>query len=365
MHHTTEDSRMSDPQQRSFEQNGSNGSNEHMGLRENPTYGLSRGLGWFSVGLGVAQLVAPNRVNRLAGLDADGKNRALQRFTGARELMAGVGILANPRPAPWLWARVGGDLMDLMVLGGALGTRDRDRDRLAQAFTTVLGITAADLASAMQMTAAGGSATGTRPKDGSIPVEQAITVWRQPAEVYGFWRDFENLPRFMRHLESVRTTEGGRSHWVAKGPAGRSVEWDAEIAEDRPSEHIAWRSVEGSQVGTDGSVRFLPTPDGAGTEVHVHMHYSPPAGVVGMTVARMFGEDPSLQLKEDLRRFKQVIELGEVVRSDGTLYDASLRNQRAAQPPALEPLPAPPRNSGDPVAAVMFGGQDAATAASA
>lgn len=303
------------------------------GFHERPAQELSRALGWFSIGLGVAQLVAPNNVNRLVGVDDDGKNRALQRMIGLREILAGVGILSNPRPAGWLWARVGGDMMDATLLASALASPDSNKDRVKQSLATVLGIMAADAKAAMETTAAGGTPLGVRPKDGSIPVERVITVWRQPEEVYSFWRNFENLPRFMNHLESVQTTDSGRSHWVAKGPAGRTVEWDAEIAEEKPNELIAWRSLDGSDVWSAGIVRFTPTPDKQGTEVSVHMHYTPPAGVVGMTIASLFGEEPNLQLKEDMHRFKQVMEVGEVILSEGTSTKGARFRQHPAQPP--------------------------------
>lgn len=307
------------------------------GSWEWPAHRMSRALGWFSIGLGATQLMTPGGVNRLIGIDNDVKNRALQRLIGMRELMAGVGILANPRPAGWLWARVGGDLMDAAVLTASLASQRSDRDRVRQSLTAVLGILAADAKAAMETTAAGGTPVGVRPKDRSIPVEQAITIWRQPAEVFAFWRNLENLPRFMNHLESVRVTADARSHWVARGPAGRTVEWDAEIVEERPNELIAWRSLDGSDVRTSGSVRFAPTPDGEGTEVLVRLHYSPPAGVVGMTVARLFGEEPHLQVKEDLRRFKQVMEVGEVVLSEGTAFRGARARQHPAQPSAEVP----------------------------
>jgi uncharacterized membrane protein len=310
---------------------------EHLGSREGPAQELSRALGWFSVGLGVAQIAAPREVASLVGVDDDPTNRTLMRLIGLREIACGVGILSNVNPANWLWARVGGDVMDLTLLGAALssrdGDRDGDRDRVAESFAATLGITAADLLSAMELSAGKGTAMGTRPKDRSIPVERSITVWRQPEEVYNFWHNFENLPRFMNHLDAVQTIDARRSHWVAKGPAGRKVEWDAEIIDDRPNELISWRSIEGSDVWTAGTVRFVRSPDGQGTEVHVHLHYAPPGGVLGMTVAKLFGEEPSMQLKEDLLRFKQVMEVGEVVRSEGSLFEARLRNQRPAQPP--------------------------------
>ena len=139
-------------------------------------------------------------------------------------------------------------------------------------------------------------------------VEHAVTVMKPAAEVYRFWRDFENLPRFMTHLIDVDTTTDGRSHWVAKGPLGLKVEWDAEIIADIPAEVIGWKSLDGSDVDTAGSVRFRELPHGRGTEVRVNLKYDPPAGKVGRAVARLFGEAPEQQIREDLRRFKQIVE---------------------------------------------------------
>ncbi|MFN2608282.1 MAG: SRPBCC family protein [Acidimicrobiales bacterium] len=163
-----------------------------------------------------------------------------------------------------------------------------------------------------------------------------VTVNRPPDEVYAYWRDFERLPTFMYHLESVDVNEGGRSHWRAKGPAGTSVEWDAELVDDTPGARIAWRSVEGS-VDSQGQVAFTPAPGGRGTEVAVDLDYSPPGGAVGALVAKLFGEEPTQQLKDDLRRFKQVLETGEVLRSDASPEGTRTQNQRSqrdAQPMA-------------------------------
>ncbi|HEU5041396.1 MAG TPA: SRPBCC family protein [Gemmatimonadales bacterium] len=140
-----------------------------------------------------------------------------------------------------------------------------------------------------------------------IKVEQAVSISRPREELYRFWRNFENLPRFMDHLESVRVLDEQRSHWVAKGPAGSRVEWDAEIHNEIPNELIAWRSLPGSEVDHAGSVHFSPAHED-GTEVRVILRYDPPAGKLGAAVARLFGEDPSHQVAEDLRRFKQVME---------------------------------------------------------
>ncbi len=146
------------------------------------------------------------------------------------------------------------------------------------------------------------------PAGKGIKVEKSVEINRPPEELYRFWRNFENLPRFMNHLESVKVTGEGRSHWVAKAPAGRTVEWDAEIYNEKENELIAWRSLEGADVDNAGSVRFEPSADGRGTTVRVTLKYDPPAGKLGSLVAKLFGEEPSQQIDEDLERFKQVME---------------------------------------------------------
>jgi len=143
-----------------------------------------------------------------------------------------------------------------------------------------------------------------------VRVDERIVVARARHEIFRFWRNLENLPRFMDHLESVAVGEGTRSHWIAKGPAGSRVEWDAEIHNEIPNDLIAWRSLEGSEVANAGSVHFSPTETGD-TEVRVILRYDPPAGRLGAAVARLLGEDPSRQVAEDLRRLKQVIEAGD------------------------------------------------------
>jgi uncharacterized membrane protein len=162
------------------------------------------------------------------------------------------------------------------------------------------------------------TARGERPwalsrsaREQGIRVDQSTTINRPRHEVFAFWRNFENLPRFMDHLESVRVLDEGRSPWIAKGPAGTRVEWDAEIHEEVPDELIAWRSLPGSDVDHEGSVEFRPLSNET-TEVGVVLRYNAPAGKLDAAVADLFGEDPSRQVAEDLRRFKQVLEAGEV-----------------------------------------------------
>ena len=166
-------------------------------------------------------------------------------------------------------------------------------------------------------------------------ITKAITINHPVAEVYAFWRDFENLPRFMNHLQMVETTGGSRSHWTAKAPGGGDVEWDAEITEDRPNELIAWRSVgPNSDVENSGAVQFRTAPGDRGTEVIVSVEYDPPGGKAGSIFSKLLGEDPALQIEDELRRLKQVIETGEVVRSEGSPegMGRGILKQHPAQP---------------------------------
>lgn len=139
-------------------------------------------------------------------------------------------------------------------------------------------------------------------------VEHSVVIDKPVAEVYRFWRDLENLPRFMTHLIDVDTTVGGRSKWVAKGPLGMKATWEAEILMDRPNEVISWRSLDGSDVDTAGSVHFRPA--GTGTEIRVSLKYDPPGGRLGQAFANLFGEAPEIQIREDLDRLKSILERG-------------------------------------------------------
>jgi uncharacterized membrane protein len=144
-----------------------------------------------------------------------------------------------------------------------------------------------------------------------IRIERAMTINAPKEDLFAFWRNFENLPRFMKHLEEVRQIDGRTSHWVARAPLGQTVEWDAEIIEAIPSEKVSWRSLPGSQVANSGSVIFKDAPAGRGVEVHVTIQYDPPMGSAGAAVARLLGEEPARQVLDDLRRFKQIMETGE------------------------------------------------------
>jgi uncharacterized membrane protein len=144
-----------------------------------------------------------------------------------------------------------------------------------------------------------------------IHVVESITVNKPREELYRYWRQLENLPRIMHHLESVQVIDERRSHWVAKGPAGARVEWDAEVINDVPNERIAWRSLGGAEVDNAGSVRFLDAPGDRGTQVTVTLDYIPPAGGLGYAIAKLLGRDAKRDVHEDLRGFKRTMEVGE------------------------------------------------------
>jgi uncharacterized membrane protein len=144
-----------------------------------------------------------------------------------------------------------------------------------------------------------------------IVVDRTLTIACPPEEVYQFWRDFANLPTFMQHLDRVEITGDRTSHWVARGPLDRPIEWDAEIFEERENEKIAWRSLAGADVENSGVVEFIEAPGGRGTEVQVTLRYNPPGGSAAVALAHLFGREPEQQISGDLRRFKQMMETGE------------------------------------------------------
>src|SRR5688572_470739 len=262
---------------------------------------LGQILGVVSIGLGLAELLAPRAVGRAIGV---GDHPAIIRMVGVREIVTGLGILSERAPGAWAWARVAGDAIDLALLGAATSSPDADPRRIAVATAGVLGVAALDVDSGQRLTASQSTAP-------AISVTQAITINSPPAELYGFWKNVENLPLFMEHLQSVSQVDERVSHWVAKAPAGTCVEWDAEIIDDQP-QRLGWRTLPGSQVTHEGMVSFEPATAGRGTVVRVEMLYVPPAGKAGMWIARLFGEEPALQVADDLRHLKQLLETGEV-----------------------------------------------------
>ncbi|MEH1971501.1 MULTISPECIES: SRPBCC family protein [unclassified Nostoc] len=150
-----------------------------------------------------------------------------------------------------------------------------------------------------------------------IKVEKTVTINKPADELYRYWHNFENLPTFMKHLKSVKVYNEKRSHWIANAPLGNNVEWDADILEDRENEFISWASVEGADVDNSGFVRFKKAPGDRGTEVKVVLEYNPPGGALAATVAKLFGEEPEQQIGDELRRFKMLMEAGEIATTEG------------------------------------------------
>jgi len=146
-------------------------------------------------------------------------------------------------------------------------------------------------------------------------VGRTVTINRPREELYRFWRNFENLPLFMFHIERIDVFDNGRSHWIVKAPAGKKVEWDSVITEDRPNELIAWSTTDDAGVKNSGSIEFRDAPAGRGTEVAATIIYDPPAGSVGKAIAKLFQREPKVQTRQDLRRFKQLMETGEIATS--------------------------------------------------
>jgi len=151
----------------------------------------------------------------------------------------------------------------------------------------------------------------------AIKVEKTVTINKSADELYRFWHNFENLPRFMKHLKNVEVHDDKKSHWIANAPLGQSVEWDAYILEDRENEFISWASAEGSDIDNSGFVRFTKAPGDRGTEVKVVMEYNPPGGALGAAIAKLFGEEPEQQIGDELRRFKMLMEAGEIATTEG------------------------------------------------
>ncbi|MDQ6760520.1 MAG: cyclase, partial [Acidobacteriota bacterium] len=204
--------------------------------------GLANGLGWFSIGLGLAEVLAPDQVARFIGVRPGEGTRNVLRTYGLREIGAGIGILSQPRPVGWMWGRVAGDVLDLVTLSSGLTSDDSDQTRVLTATAAVVGVTVLDVLCAQKLSSPAGTgekrrATGPSgkiaAKNDSGDVKKTLIINRPPDEVYRFWRDLAKLPTFMSNLESVQVTGERTSHWKAKGPAGRSFEWDAEITEDQ------------------------------------------------------------------------------------------------------------------------------------
>lgn len=293
---------------------------------ERTTSRLVGGLGAASAALAVPMLLRTESVAKFAGVDNEASAGPVIRATGWRELAHAALLLLGPMGT--VWTRVAGDAVDLTLLGRALPTRKGDRRRrTTMATAAIAGITAVDLLAAVRTR----NRQHGRGRPGPLQLQASITVNRSSEEVYAFWRDFTNLPSFMLHLRSVTPSQAGdqRTRWEAAAPLRRSVSWEAELTGDEPGRRISWKSLPGSVIDNAGTVHFAPAPGDRGTEVKVVLHYGLPGGRIGRAVAKLVGEEPEQQVRDDLRRFKQVMETGDVVRSEALPQGTDARHQVA------------------------------------
>jgi uncharacterized membrane protein len=283
---------------------------------------LANGLGWFSIGLGLAELATPSFVANLIGVTEDSKTRKVLRFYGARELAAGFGILSQSNPSGWLWARVAGDVLDISSLCRAIIDDDNDRGRGIAIAAALIGVTLADVYCARQLS--NGTDNGQSRTTEVNSITASVIIARDRNEVYGFWRDFERLPQIFDRLESVRKLGDRRSHWRLALPMERTLEWDAETTEDVPNSRISWRSLS-SSAPHSGEVRFEPATGDRGTKVRVEIR---PEGI-STRLGKVFGLVPEQHVKIALHNLKQLLELGEIAKSDASIH----RGAHAARPP--------------------------------
>lgn len=275
---------------------------------------LVEGLGYVSLGLGMVQIAAPRLVAWLTGSPPGRAHKSIMRAMGVRELAAGAGLISSRTTSPWLWARAAGDVLDLALLGSGLASGRVGRKRRVLAIAAVAGAVAVDVLAGRRASAAEGRRADSSTR---THLRAYTTVRCQPEQAYRYWRNFENFPNFMEHVESVQVTGQTLSHWRVKGPAGTSVEWDAEIVRDDPSALISWQALPGAAISHEGGVRFREAPGGQGTEVSLDIVYSQPGGMVGGLAAKLLGEHPQQQVSDDLRRFKQLIETGSLGAPEG------------------------------------------------
>ncbi len=291
---------------------------------------VARGLAWFSIGLGAAEVFAPKQMARLIGVRDNDRRRKILRTFGAREVAAGTAILAQSGTGRMVgvWSRVGGDLMDISTLGKAYSTRGANRKRLSIATAAVLGVTALDVICGLQLSA---SQNGDR----TMRVRRTIIIGRAPGEVYPFWRDANNWARIMDFGE-VQNLGNGQMRWTVRIPGLREVSWDTRITSDIPESMITWRSMEDAEIDMMTTLRFEPAPGDRGTMVSMEVQFVPPGGALGAAIAKMLTRIPKEATEICLQRAKQLIETGEIARSDASIF----MGPHAAQPPEQVPEPA-------------------------
>lgn len=257
---------------------------------------LARGLGWFSVGIGIAQVVAPRTIARLCGVPVP---PPLMVLCGLREIACGLGLLTQEQPQPWIKARLAGDTVDLVAFGCATLVPGADRRRIAVAGAAVAGISVLDAYCSYELARHG---RHLPPRHETMSIE----IDCDAKSLYRYWRELSNLPDVMPHVKSVQEIDETHSHWVAGGPGGLRLEWDSEIIDDVPDQRIAWRSVDGSRTFHAGSVQFQPLGERT-TKVRVDLLYERAPPTLLSAAAMLFGYD-SNAARADLRALKRRLE---------------------------------------------------------
>ncbi|HWF07610.1 MAG TPA: SRPBCC family protein [Bryobacteraceae bacterium] len=257
-------------------------------------------LGWFSIALGAVEFLFPKRLARMIGTPP---KPLTMRLMGLREIGVGLGILASERKAGWIKARVAGDAIDLAMLKSSFDSRRANRIRLGGTVAGVVAVTAADVIYARKV------AAKEAPGERRIRVEASMAVNKPPADCYEFWRDAGNFSKFMKNVEATRTN-GGQTHLKVRTGLV-TFEWDAEITEEIPNEAISWRCVNRAKFANSGSVRFEPRLNARGTNVRLAVEYDSLGVGLGGAADAFLKTISRHQARENLRRFKSVMECGE------------------------------------------------------
>jgi uncharacterized membrane protein len=286
---------------------------------------FANALGCFSIALGLSEVAATNSLASMIGL-ADARPGLLKAL-GLREIANGLAILATPLKPQWMWSRVAGDTVDLSLLALALASPRSKRGRLMAATAAVAGVTLLDVACARLLSRNGYQHVNRRwlSSGRGLRLQRSIAINSEADRLYRFCREFSNLPMIIGYADSVSENGNQQLRWRAGSSTGQAVEWDTRIVEDRPNELISWRSADSAPIEHGGSIRFLPRPDGHGTIVRVEVLIRPLKGTMS-SFLRMLGSRPEFQITEGLRRFKALIETGEIPTTKG---QSSGRPQRS------------------------------------
>lgn len=270
---------------------------------------MVRALGWFSIGLGVAEVAMPAQVGLLIGVR---RGSGILRLYGLREIFVGVGLLTQQpagRPSRWLWARVAGDLLDIATVGAHNNSDNPDRERAVSATAALTAIALIDFASAQNASRIERERLVGNPPGVAVG---ALTIDRSADDLYWLWKQPDARSRVLESMAKVSSTGDGSEHWQLTGPLGKTVEWDTRLTTDRPGEMVHWKTLNGVKTPYEGSLEFRPAPGDRGTEVIMRMQFDPPGGPLGEAMASLLKIVPDMAITKVLRRFKSLAETGEI-----------------------------------------------------